>query len=75
MQTTPDTLDPVRTDEVRAAPLPTPIVDEASRSERRICYPASAVRGPLFETRDRIALAMATVMLLGPLAALPLGMG
>lgn len=50
-------------------------VDEATRHEIRHRYPASAFRGPLFETRDRIALAMATIMMLGPLGALPLGYG
>lgn len=50
-------------------------VHEDTRQSIRLQYPASAFRGPLFETRDRIALAMATVMLLGPLAVLPLGLG
>jgi hypothetical protein len=49
-------------------------VDEARRHEIRHRYPASAFRGPLFEGRDRIALAMATLMLIGPLAAMPLGL-
>ena len=50
-------------------------VEEATRRDIRYGYPASAFRGPLFEGRDRIALAMATVMLIGPLVALPLGLG
>jgi hypothetical protein len=56
-------------------PAPDTPVDEQTRRERRRLYPASAFRGPLFETRDKIALAMATLMMLGPLAALPLGFG
>lgn len=50
-------------------------VAEATRHEIRHRYPASAFQGPLFEGRDRVALVMATVMLIGPLVALPLGMG
>lgn len=50
-------------------------VHEDTRMAIRHHYPASAFRGPLFEKRDRIALAMATVMLIGPLVALPLGLG
>jgi hypothetical protein len=50
-------------------------VGEETRHEIRHKYPASAFDGPLFEGRDRIALAMATVMLIGPLAVLPLGFG
>ncbi len=49
-------------------------VDESTRHQIRHRYPAAAFRGPLFEGRDRIALAMATLMLLGPLAAMPLGL-
>lgn len=49
-------------------------VEEATRHEIRRRYPAAAFRGPLFEGRDRIALAMATVMLIAPLAAMPLGL-
>jgi len=56
-------------------PLPDAPVAEASLHAIRRVYPASAFRGPLFEARDRVALAMASVMLIGPLAALPLGLG
>jgi hypothetical protein len=38
-------------------------------------YPPAAFRGPLFETKDKIALVLCTIMMLGPLAALPLGYG
>lgn len=75
MQNTIDTYDPVPADDIRPAPTATPLADEASRAEIRRFYPASAFRGPLFETNDKIALAMATLMLLGPLAALPVGLG
>ncbi|MFN7125817.1 MAG: hypothetical protein ACK4M8_08035 [Allorhizobium sp.] len=50
-------------------------VGEETRHQIRRQYPASAFYGPLFEGRDRIALAMATIMLIGPLAVLPLGFG
>ncbi len=50
-------------------------VGEEARHEVRRQYPASAFDGPLFEGRDRIALAMVTVMLIVPLAVLPLGFG
>lgn len=50
-------------------------VNEAIRHAIGRRLPASAFRGPLFDGRDRIALALATIMLLGPLAALPLGYG
>jgi len=50
-------------------------VSEETRLAIRHHYPASAFRGPLFEGRDRIALVLATIMLLGPLGALPLGYG
>ena len=63
----------ISTMDSRPAGPATPPADEATRTDIRHRYPASAFRGPLFETRDRIALAMATVMLIGPLAALPLG--
>jgi hypothetical protein len=59
--------------ETRMAGPDTTLADEATRTGIHRRYPASAFRGPLFETRDRIALAMATVMLIGPLVALPLG--
>ncbi|QEE44377.1 hypothetical protein FVA81_07035 [Rhizobium sp. WL3] len=75
MQTTLDTYDPVPADDIRTAPTATPMADDASRAEIRRFYPASAFRGPLFETNDKIALAMATVMLIGPLVALPIGLG
>lgn len=75
MQTTTETPYPAPGSDLRPPTSDTRLADEASRTEIRSRYPASAFRGPLFETRDRIALAMATLMLLGPLAALPLGMG
>jgi hypothetical protein len=50
-------------------------VNEETRMAIRHHYPASAFRGPLFEGRDRIALALAAIMMLGPLGALPLGYG
>lgn len=50
-------------------------VHEETRHAIRHRYPDAAFRGPLFEGRDRVALAMATVMLIGPLVALPLGLG
>lgn len=50
-------------------------VHEDTRLAIRRHYPESAFRGPLFEGRDRIALLLATVMLIGPLIALPLGFG
>ena len=50
-------------------------VEEATRHEIRHRYPASAFDGPLFEGRDRVALVMTTIMLIGPLVALPLGLG
>lgn len=53
---------------------PAHLADEAERAAIPR-YPASAFRGPLFETRDRIALAMAALMLIGPLAVMPLGLG
>ena len=65
----------VPADDIRTAPTATPLADEARRAEIRPIYPASAFRGPLFETKDKIALAMATVMLIGPLVALPIGLG
>lgn len=49
-------------------------VHEGARLAIHHRYPAAAFRGPLFEGRDRIALAMATVMLIAPLAAMPLGL-
>lgn len=49
-------------------------VHEDTRLAIRRHYPESAFRGPLLEGRDRIALAMATVMLIAPLAAMPLGL-
>lgn len=75
MQTTIDTYDPVPGDDIRTAPTAAPLADEVTRADIRRFYPASAFRGPLFETNDKIALAMATLMLLGPLAALPIGLG
>lgn len=75
MQTTIDTYDPVPADDIRTAPTASPLADAATRAEIRRFYPASAFRGPLFESNDKIALAMATLMLLGPLAALPIGLG
>lgn len=50
-------------------------VHEGARLAIRRHYPESAFRGPLLEGRDRIALLLATVMLIGPLIALPLGFG
>ena len=73
MQTTSDINRPILTDDVYENATDTRPVDETSHTEVRRHYPASAFRGPLFETRDRIALIMATVMLIGPLIALPLG--
>lgn len=61
-------------DEVRPTDAGTPLMDETTQAAAYHRYPPSAFRGPLFETRDRIALVMATAMLLGPLAALPLGL-
>ena len=75
MQTIIDTHDPVAADDIRTTPTAAPVADEARRTEIRRHYPASAFRGPLFETKDKIALAMATVMLIGPLVALPIGLG
>ena len=57
MQTTIDTYDPVPVNDIRTAPTATPLADEATRAEIRRFYPASAFRGPLFETNDKIALA------------------
>ena len=51
-----------------------PLAETSQPTEFRTPYPASAFRGPLFETRDTIALILATVMLLGPLAMMPLGL-
>jgi hypothetical protein len=60
-------------DNTRIAAPGTALANEAQRKGIGRRYPASAFSGPLFETRDRIALAMAAVMLIGPLLALPLG--
>jgi hypothetical protein len=73
MHTDTDHHRPLAGDETGLAGPGTTLADETTRRDIRRHYPASAFRGPLFETRDRIALAMATVMMLGPLAALPLG--
>ncbi|MBR0555126.1 hypothetical protein J5J10_05470 [Ciceribacter sp. L1K23] len=67
-----DTTDP--THDVYPAPTDTRLVDDTP-ANLHPRYPAAAFRGPLFETRDRIALAMATLMLIGPLAVMPLGLG
>lgn len=64
---------PVRATDMHATSPATTLGNETARTDIRHRYPASAFRGPLFGTRDRIALAMATVMLIGPLVALPLG--
>ncbi len=64
---------PIVSDDARMVGPGATLADETTRTEIRRHYPASAFRGPLFEARDRIALAMATVMLIGPLVALPLG--
>ncbi|MGV8935882.1 MAG: hypothetical protein ACOH2J_02075 [Allorhizobium sp.] len=50
-------------------------VDEAERHEIRHLYPAAAFRDPFLTVSDRLALALAAVMLIGPLAVLPLGFG
>lgn len=73
MHTDIDRHPPLPTEETRLDGPGTTFADETTRAEIRRHYPASAFRGPLFEARDRIALAMATVMLIGPLVALPLG--
>jgi hypothetical protein len=73
MQTDTDRHHTLPTEDTRVAGPGTTLADETTRRDIRRHYPASAFRGPLFETRDRIALAMATVMLIGPLVALPLG--
>jgi hypothetical protein len=73
MNSNPDLRRPLPTDDTRMVGPGTTLADEATRTEIRRRYPAAAFRGPLFETRDKLALAMATVMLLGPLVALPLG--
>ncbi len=74
MQTTTAVQSPVVTDDVYATtPHDARPFDETKGATIRRHYPAAAFRGPLFEARDRIALVMATVMLIGPLVALPLG--
>lgn len=75
MDTNTDTdgRDTLATEETRLAGPGTRLADETPRAEIRQRYPATAFRGPLFEIPDRIALAMATAMLIGPLVALPLG--
>ncbi len=55
--------------------LPDAPVHEDTRLAIRRHYPDAAFRGPLFDGRDRVALVMAAVMLIGPLVALPLGLG
>ncbi|MDH4440973.1 MAG: hypothetical protein QE284_11370 [Rhizobium sp.] len=79
MQTTTDIHNPLPADETHVVPAPItqfdePVrIEERTRAEIRRSYPAAAFRGPLFEARDRVALVMATIMLIGPLVALPLG--
>ncbi|PYB75447.1 hypothetical protein [Rhizobium wuzhouense] len=73
MQTTTEDTTLAPSEVIRPAAADAQLPDAAKRIDSRRRYPASAFRGPLFEARDRIALAMATVMLIGPLAALPLG--
>lgn len=74
METTYDTTRPIEHRQHHA-----PVLHETMRMERRaeqrIAYPAAAFKGPLFGLRDKIALVLATIMMLGPLAALPLGFG
>jgi hypothetical protein len=64
---------PTTTLGVEPTALETRLDDTTARTEIRHRYPHAAFRGPLFEAHDRLALAMAAVMLIGPLAALPLG--
>ncbi|MBO3760815.1 hypothetical protein [Ciceribacter sp. L1K22] len=68
------TIDTATLTSQRRPPTPTRLADEAERAAVTR-YPAAAFRGPLFETRDRIALGMAALMLIGPLAVMPLGLG
>lgn len=75
MQTTTAVQSPIVSDDVFHATTQADArpLDETTGATIRRHYPAAAFRGPLFEARDRIALVMATVMLIGPLVALPLG--
>lgn len=71
----PDATAPVNTDMAGPFPETAGPTEGPCRSRTEAPYPASAFQRPFLETWDRLALAMAAIMLIGPLAALPLGLG
>jgi hypothetical protein len=66
-------MDPLLNDDatVRYADIPEREVHNAPLRS----YPPAVFRGPLFEAKDKLAILLAAIMMIGPLAALPLGFG